>query len=368
MTNILYVIWSLGLGGAEQVVINLARGLDKSRFRPFVACLNDEGRFADELKKEGISIFALNKKRGVDLSVVPKLVEIIKENDIRIVHTHLWGANFWGRWAARAAGVPVIIATEHGIQEYRTPLHFLLDRLLSRYTDKVVFVSETVRQAYGKKLCGDLRKTALILNGVKLASSDDPDGVSIRKEFHIAENETLISCVGRLSEEKGQKYILEAMAGFGLSNVKLLIVGDGPLLESLKSQAAGYKLGNKVIFAGFRKDVRAILKASDIVVLPSKREALSLVMLEAMALAKPVVATDVGDASRVIRDGINGFLIPVADKIALKEALSLVLGNKERMAEIGQQARETIEKDYSAETMIQRHQKLYEELLTLKAR
>ncbi len=368
MVNVLYIIWSLGLGGAEQVVINLARGLDKSRFKPYVACLNDEGRFADELKKEGISVFALNKVKGLDFSVVPKLVRIIRENNIQIVHTHLWGANFWGRFAAKAVGVPVIIASEHGIQEYRTPLHFLIDRYLSKYTDKIIFVSESVRQAYWNKLCSDFNKTVFMPNGVGLVSSAEPDGALIRKEFGISENEVLLSCIGRLSEEKGQKYLLEVLPEIDLANVKLLIVGDGPLEQSLKSQVAQSRLADKVKFLGFRKDIQAILKASDIVVLPSKREALSLVMLEAMAAAKPVLATAVGDASRVIRDGINGFLIPAAGKNALKEKLSFVLSNRERMEDIGQQARETIKRDYLVDTMIQRHQKLYDELLALKTK
>ena len=129
MINILYVIWSLGLGGAEQVVISLARGLDKSKFQPFICCLNGEGRFAEELKKEGIQVFALNKVKGIDFSVVPKLVRIIRENNINVVHTHLWGANFWGRFAANAAKVPVVI-TEHNVDVWKSPLHFLIDRFL----------------------------------------------------------------------------------------------------------------------------------------------------------------------------------------------------------------------------------------------
>lgn len=157
------------MGGAEQVVISLAKGLDKSRFRPFVCCLNDEGSFAEELKKDGIEVFAIKKSRGLDFSVVPKLVKIIRENDIQVVHTHLWGANFWGRFAAGAAGVPVVV-TEHNVDVWKSWFHFLIDRYLFVKTACFIAVSETVRTFYSQKLGTGKDKIRVVYNGINIVS------------------------------------------------------------------------------------------------------------------------------------------------------------------------------------------------------
>jgi len=143
-TNILYIIWSLGLGGAEQVVISLAQGLDKNKFQSFICCLDDEGVFADGLKAQGIEIFALNKKHGIDLSVIFKIKRIIKENQIHVVHTHLWGAGLWGRIAALLAGVPVVI-TEHNVDVWKKWYHKLSDKVLALFTKKICKLSLLLR-------------------------------------------------------------------------------------------------------------------------------------------------------------------------------------------------------------------------------
>lgn len=164
--KVLYIIWSLGLGGAERVVINLAKGLDKTKFNPLICCLNDKGIFAQELEKEGIKVLELKKTWKFDFTVIKKLTAIIKENRIDIVHTHLWGANFWGRIAAQKAGVPVIVATEHNSDTWKTHLHFMLDRFLARKTDKIIAVSNSVKEFYVSKGIR-AEKIEIIYNGIE---------------------------------------------------------------------------------------------------------------------------------------------------------------------------------------------------------
>lgn len=365
--NILYIIWSLGLGGAEQVVINLTKGLDRNKFQPFICCLNNEGEFVDGVKSLGIKVFALNKIRGIDFSVIPKLVRIIRENNIQIVHTHLWGANFWGRWAAKVAGVPVIIATEHGIQEYRTRLHFFIDRRLSRFTDKIIFVSDFVREKYWKKISADYGKTIVVYNGIDISAFGKRSGdIFLRKEFGINDSERIISCIGRLAEEKGQAFLIDTLAKLNDGRMKVLMVGTGPLLQRLKSQVNGYKLDDKVIFTGLRKDVPGILDLTDILVLPSKREALPIILLEAMAAGVIVVATKVGGTPEVIQDSVNGFLVEYGDVEGLKNRLISILkmeNGESKIEEIRLAAKKTVEEKFSLKKMIEKHEKIYDELI-----
>ena len=417
MINVLYIIWSLGLGGAEQVVISLARGLDKSKFRPFICCLNDEGRFSEELKKEGIQVFALNKVKGIDFSVVPKLVKIIRDNNIQIVHTHLWGANFWGRFAANAAKVPVVI-TEHNVDVWKSPLHFMIDRFLFKKTDCFIAVSETVRNFYAQKLGVVKERMRVVYNGVSIGCRLQATGCklqekkNLKEELGIKDDEKVISVIGRLVPQKGVSFFLEALKKMMVDGrwtmddgrkIKVLIVGDGPLLESLKLQAASYGLfeakppqisadavpgrlsleQDKVIFTGFRKDVREILSITDILVLPSSREGLPIILLEAMAEGAIVVATCVGGTPELVQDGVNGFLVEYGDVEGLQKILIDLLDGPLQAAgieakplcnlaetvpgrlslfQIKENARITVKEKFSLAKMVSEHQGIYQRL------
>ncbi len=362
------------MGGAEQVVISLARGLDKSCFRPFIACLNDEGRFAEELKKEGIEVFSLNKVKGIDFSVVLKLVKIIRENDIQIIHTHLWGANFWGRFAANAAKVPVIV-TEHNVDVWKTPFHFLIDRWLLGRTDRFIAVSETVRSFYARKLGVSKDRMKVVYNGIKITdygrqTTEDRRKI-LKEEFGIKEGERVIAVIGRLVLQKGHAFFLDALSRSDLDNrgrgrtsgYKVLIVGDGPLKNSLSSIVNSLSLDDKVIFTGFRKDVQEILGITDILVLPSSREGLPMVILEAMVAGVIVVATAVGGTPELVEDGVNGFLVEYGDVEGLKKKLEdIVNADSSRLNEVRQAARKTVEEKFSLEKMVAEHEGIYKEL------
>jgi glycosyltransferase involved in cell wall biosynthesis len=339
MINVLYVIWSLGLGGAEQVVISLAKGLDRNKFKPFVCCLNDEGRFAEEVKKEGIQVIALNKAKGIDFSLISKMVRVIKENNIQIIHTHLWGANFWGRFAASAAKVPVVV-TEHNVDVWKSSLHFMIDRFLFRKTDCFIAVSETVRNFYAQKLGIEKEEIRVVYNGVDTTMSQGHNVTrsQVKASLGVKEDEKVIAVIGRLVPQKGMAFFLEALRemfnanlresnanGRGLDKIKVLIVGEGPLLESHKSQVASHKLNDKVKFLGFRKDIQEILSITDILVLPSSREGLPMILLEAMGAGAIVIATRVGGTPELVQDGVNGYLVEYGDISGLREKLEDIL-------------------------------------------
>lgn len=370
--NILYLIWSLGLGGAERVVISLAKNLDKEKFNPIICCLNDKGVFADELEKEGIKVIALHKNGKFDITIIKKIIGVIKQYDINIIHTHLWGANLWGRIAAKLSGVKTVI-TEHNIDEWKTPLHFLIDRWLFSKTDCFIAVSETVKEFYARKIGISKEKMKVVYNGIginsQLALPTSRQAISksqkttLREEFGIKDNEKVIALIGRLVPQKGHDFFLRAISGMNL-DAKVLIVGDGPLKQSLKLKVKSENIEDKIIFTGFRKDVQEILKITDVLVLPSSREGLPMIILEAMGAGAVVVATRVGGTPELVEDGVNGFLVEYGDVAGLSKKIDDALKPEAALYvdKIRMNARKTIEERFSLKKMTKEHERLYSEL------
>lgn len=368
--KILYVIWSLGLGGAERVVISLAKGLDKTKFQPTVCCLNGKGAFAHELEELGIKVIALNKKAGIDISVASKIIKVIKNNKIDIVHTHLWGANFWGRIAAKLAGVKGIIVTEHNTDVWKSRLYFMFDKLLSRWTDRIIVVSNSVKDFYVSKGI-DEKKIEVIYNGVEIEKLQGckETRTLIKKEFGIKDDEKVLAIIGRLVPQKGHKYLFEALSQLnGSYKIKLLVVGAGPIEKDLRSTVCGLQLQGKVIFTGLREDVKDILSITNVLVMPSTREGLPMVALEAMAQGVPVIATKVGGVPDLVSDNETGILVESNNHFALKEALSKIIEDEGLTQRLGENAKKSVQEKFSIEGMLNKTQTLYEACLIHKTR
>jgi len=363
--NVLYIIWSLGLGGAEQVVINLAKGLDRNRFQPFICCLNDEGLFADELKAKGIKVFALKKKSGIDLAVIGQIKEIITQNYIHVVHTHLWGANLWGRIAGILAGRPVVI-TEHNVDVWKKWYHKVADYCLVWFTAKVCVVSERVKKFYHQRVRLPIKKIEVVYNGIDpmpvSAAREDLD--RLRQDLHLKKGVPVVVNIGRLVEAKANHIFIKAVRVLLKRDISVqaLIVGDGPLMEQLQQGNLDLIHEGKIVFAGLRKDVPAILDLADISVLSSTREGFSIVVLECMAKGIPFVATDVGGNSEQIVDGQTGFLVPRGDIRALADAIEKVLKNPTLKASMGEASKKIIREKFSLERMVQQMERIYQEL------
>ncbi len=361
----MFVIWSLGLGGAEQVVIRLAAGLDRRRFTPVICCMNEPGPFASQATSQGIEVIALHKRPGIDLKMLRQLTQLMKARDVRIVHAHLWGASFWGRLAARMSGVPIIIVHEHGMQPWRGGLHFLCDRWLAGRTNRALFASAQVMRTYQEKTGINPATCTMIPNGVAL-TVPDANRETLRQQRGWALDERVIISVGRLSPEKGYEDLLKAFALLAprTPNVRLVLVGDGAQRAALQTLQAQLGLNGRVTFAGQQQDVAGWLAAADLYVQPSRREGLPLAVLEAMAAGVPVVATDVGDLAQVIMDGRNGYLVPAQQPEALAEKLVTLVQQLDRQQAVIDAAKALVRERYSDAHMVQAVERVYEEELT----
>ena len=358
MKNVLYIIWSLTQGGAERVVINLAKGLDKTRFRPVVCCLNEPGEYAGELESLGIKVISLNKKPKLDLGIIAKLSNVMADERIDIVHTHLWTASFWGRIAARIAHVSVVIVTEHNLDTWKGIFHRLSDRFLSLWTDKIIAVSQSVKRFYVEKIGISQGKIEVIYNGIEI----DKFKSEIRNSKF--DGPTTLAIIGRLVEQKGHRYLFEALSSLnGKYRVKLMVVGDGPIKDNLQSTVAALQLEDKVVFSGFRNDVSQILKSVDILVIPSLREGLPIIALEAMAAGVPVVATNVGGNSEVVIDGVTGLIVEPKNPSALANAISSLAQDRNYAFQLGVNGRRRVEDIFNLERMVRQTEAVYQACL-----
>ena len=362
MTRVAQVIWSLGLGGAEQVVIRLAKGLDRRRFEPVVLCLDQPGPFAAQAQAAGVEVVALDKRGPLDVRAVVRLARLLRSRRFDVVHTHLWGANLWGRLAAVAARVPVVVATEHNVDTWKRPYHLALDRALARAATHLVAVSQEVRAFYETRGIGRGR-WRVVYNGVEVPSAPRRGRGEAFRALGLGEGDRVVGLVGRLVPAKAPEVFLRALslAAARVPALRGLVVGDGPSRKEAEAEARRLGLAGRVVFAGLRGDVPELLPGLDALVFSSLREGLSMAMLEAMAAGVPVVATAVGGTPELITHGTTGLLVPPGRPGDLADAVVGLLADAPRAEALRGAARRLVEGRFSLARMIEAHEALYAE-------
>lgn len=359
----------LPVGGVENQLLSILRNYDKAKLSPLVCCLSSKGQIGEEIERYGIEVICLNKLgHRFDWSIVKDICRIIKERNIKVVRTHQYHANLYGRLAAHKAGVPCVVASVHNTYTRDQKFHRrLINWFLARFTDRIVAVSGNVRDDILVYDHVSPDKVEIIRNGVNIDMFSNQDGKSKRSEFGIPEDALVIGTVGRLAEAKGQRYILEALAvlkdKFPL--IRLLIAGDGPLRKELEAYAETLGIKQNVLFLGMRRDIPALLSVMDIFVLPSRWEGLPNALLEAMAGSRPIIATDIPSFREIIDTKDVGFLIPPGDSAALSEAIRLLLEDKRLRESMGKVARERASL-FDINSTVNAYTKLFESILLKK--
>lgn len=369
--NVLLIIPALGFGGAETQLVTLAENLDRSRYATTVCCLRHHAPVAEMLARQGVEVVNLHwRTRYLPLGLY-RLVRLMRNHEADIVHTHLFDAGLWGRIAAKLAGVPIVINTEHGLNLWKKRYHIWFERIADRFTDRRIAVSEDIRRSRIRREGLNPEKIVIIHNFIDLAFFDPntvEDATSIRKDLGLDDSEQLVGTVARLSHVKGVAYFLRAaeMISQTCPGVRFIIVGDGPLRDDLEHLAAQLGLRERVVFAGTRSDVRELLAAMDVFVLASIREGIPVSLLEAMAMKRAVVATAVGGTPEVVQNDRSGILVPSQDARALAEAVVSLLKDSRRRTALGEAGRERVREAFSADACVGQLERLYEEVLEQK--
>ena len=289
-----------------------------------------------------------------------------------LVHTHTSKAGVVGRLAAWLARVPVVIHTPHGHIFYgyygaaASALIRLVERLLAKITDRIVTLTDRGAEEHVRLHIAGMEKFVTIHSGIDLAHfrSVQVDPAVKRKELGLPPDGAIVGTVGRLVPIKGLEWLLKAapqvLAQF--PQACFVIIGDGPLLGELRQLTSKLGIGLRVVFLGAREDVPECLAALDLFVLPSLNEGMGRVLLEAMAVGCPVVATRVGGIPDIVADGTTGLLVPPRDERALAEAILTLLRDRSRRAAYGEAARRHIDGRFDVETMVRSVERLYDEV------
>jgi glycosyltransferase involved in cell wall biosynthesis len=362
--TILHLSSTSGPGGAEMIVSRLAGGLDPRRFRS-VVCLYRPGWLKERCERQGIETHVLEIGGMFDFGWVRKACRLVREERISLIHAHEFTGNTYGSLVAKLVGVP-LVATVHGKSYYSEQCkRRMAYRLVSRMATMVA-VSEDLRRFVTRSVGIPSEKIKVIYNGQDVLPPLGPEKkLSLRDELGLAEDEQVIGVVGSLYPVKGHKYLLAAVPQVLKHHPRtiFLIVGRGELELALKEEVKRCGVEKQVRFLGFRNDVSALLSIMDIFVLPSLSEGLSIALLEAMAAGKPVVATNVGGNPELVIDGETGFSVPPSDPDALAAKICLLLGERARARNFGENGRNRVQQCFSLRGMADNYQVLYEKCL-----
>jgi len=374
--RLLKFLAQLAIGGSERQVLNIRQGIDKSRFDVHLGCF---GRFDEQIGEDltgtPLEVYKIRKLYGVrTVKECLRLASYLRHHRIDIVHAYNFYANVFALPAARLAHVPVVLASIRDTGEIWTARQRAVNKLVCRLADRVVVNAEAIKRV----LVADgyrPERIVVIPNGIicpPLRNGHDRD---LHQEFGLSSDDLLIGIVSRIDRLKGLEYFLAAAHDVlaRVPNAKFLIIGDNSFnpqyREELKQQVITLGLQEKVIFTGFRLDVPKILSSLAVSVLPSViGEGLSNSLLESMAAAVPVVASNVGGNPEVIVDGETGFLVPSQNPAALAEAICRVLLTPGLRASFGQAGRRRVLEHFSNERMIRTVERLYLDMLQASRR
>jgi glycosyltransferase involved in cell wall biosynthesis len=375
--RLLHITGDSRFGGAGRIILRLGQVAQAEGWQ--VDVLTTDPVFQRVIVQNGLGLVNLDVIRREirpiwDLAGLVRLWNFLRREKYGIVHTHTSKGGFVGRLAARLANVPVIVHTVHGFafheqSRYSTRLFFsALERIAARWCDRIVSVSEFHRRwALELKICQPSEILA-IPNGI--ASLPDPEiaPAALRRQLGARDGDLLILSMARLAADKGLDYLIEAAAMLARHkfHFRVAIAGDGPVRARLEQQSRDLGVADRVTFLGFREDVSDLLAASDLVVLPSLREGLSIALLEAMATGKPIVATSIGSHRELAAQADIARLVPPADAQALSQAILRVANNPALMTGLGTRARALFEGHYKEDRMLSTYKELYFDLLKKK--
>ena len=357
------VTHNLGLGGLEQVVITLAKTLDPTRFDAAVLCLRDRGEFAAQLESVGVPVITLGHSGGrADYLRFRKVAAILRDWHADVVHSHNTEAFIDGGLGALLARSPVLVHTDHA-RSFPDKLRYMVaEHLLSYAADSVVGVSDHTVSNLHRYERIRRRKLVTVRNGIEGERFSRRINVSAkRRELGLEPEAPVIGFAGRLTEQKGLAFLLEALARVvkDVPAVTLLIAGDGPLHEPLTVLSTSLGLERRIQFLGVRHDIADLLQIMDVCVLPSIWEGLPMIILEAMASGCPVVASDVGGVANAVRHGVTGSLVPPRDAASLAAAIRELLVDGALRTRYAEAARHTFENQFSARAMARQYEALY---------
>ena len=360
------------LGSPERLILGRMKKMNFDECEYAVGVFNEQKNrvndFHQSLKKLNTCSFLLHDSM---FFFVPNLLKIKREMqdfNPQLICTHDFKSNFYGLIISKIFRIP-IVSTFHGRtkKDFKVKFYQMIDSLVLKYFDAIVCVSDETKKTLAKK--GSYRNMYVIPNAVDIEEIKrlSKQGININFPTKKKQRRTVFFA-GRLSKEKGLLYLIQAaeMILAKHDDVKFLILGEGPEEARLRRMISQKKIGNTFHLLGFKKNIYPYLKMADFLVLPSLAEGMPVIILEAFALGKSVIATDVGGISEIVQHNYNGLLCNPKDVIALVLAIEFLLLNSNLSSEMGENGFKITKENYNFEIQTKRYLSVYKKILTNK--
>jgi glycosyltransferase involved in cell wall biosynthesis len=373
--SLLFIIDGIEFGGGERTFLQLIENPPPHEYEIYVAT-TPGNIFFDLLTKKNLKPFPLDLKRRVCLKIIGQIISIIKEKKIDIIHSQGAKTDFYARLACRKLHhqIKIINTIAMPVEGYdvgflKKTIYCFFDRFSEKYVDRFIVVSETLKETLVNNHGIPPEKVKRIYNGIELNKyrddSHDKTATRLRKEYHLDKEIPLVGAIGRIVWQKGFEYLVKAIPRVinTFPSARFVIVGDGPLKKDLELKSIELGVKDKIIFTGFRNDIKEILASMDMLIIPSLREGSPMITLEAMAMAKPIIASDIDGIKEQLEHRKNGLLIPPENPDALAESILFLLKNKETALTLGQAAKKRVEEEFTIERTVKETILLYKELL-----
>ncbi|MCD4780914.1 MAG: glycosyltransferase family 4 protein [Candidatus Omnitrophica bacterium] len=379
--KVLHIITRLDLGGSATNTLETVKRLDKQKYDTHLISGNtsdpnhDIARYIKDNDIDCTFMPALQRPVHPlkDLLALYKIYRYLKKNSYDIVHTHSSKGGIIGRWAAKLAGVPVIIHTPHGhiyygyFNAFLTRIFIFIEQLTAGLTDKIITLTNLGTKEHLDFKIAPADKFVTIYSGIHIPDyqASKQGKQKVREKFQLKPGHMIIGSVARLDPIKGNDILLEAF--FRLQqefpDCYLLLVGSGSQQPMLEERCKEWRIQDRVIFCGYQKNVADLINAMDIFVLASRNEGMGRVLLEAMACQKPIVASRTGGIPELIDDNKNGILVTPQQPEELYSALSQLLRQPDLRRQLGRTGFQRVNEKFSIEKMVSDIDGLYKKLL-----
>lgn len=363
----MHITFDMRIGGTEMVIKNIIDGCDKNQFTMSVLCIESPlGPFAEDLQKDGIEFFQLNRQPGFDTQLLKDIRKIIKKNKIEILHCHQYTPWVYGVIAATLTNTKVIF-TEHGrfYPDSSTWKRKLINPVLNLLTDNVTVISKATKQALIDFENIPASSIDVIYNGITPLTINQNEVTLLRTELDIPENHTVLGTIARFDPIKNHTMMLKAFSVLleQAPNTTLIIVGDGEERDNIEACIDELNISNNVILAGYQTKPQTYLALMDIYLLSSLSEGTSMTLLEAMSLYKPCVVTDAGGNPEIVLHAQTGF-VTKNDCFSsfcqgIEQYLSLAPPEKKKLQN---NTKLRFEKNFNVSSMASNYSKIYTHL------
>lgn len=365
-TRVLLLTDEMEVGGTQRQIVHIAKGLDRRRFEPSVLFFRNRSFFADELEAAGVPVIQVEKRGRIDLRFVRELAGRLREGRYDVLHCFAFSGELWGSVARRmvpAQQRPVLLSSVRGTYEWYSPLQWRIKRWVSSQSSAIIANSGAGAAYAHEKMSLPEGAIDIVYNGVEMPSIPAHGVEQVRRSLGVDERTSLGLFVGRLIVHKNIPTLLRAckLLQDRRAPLRMAIAGEGPMRAELEEQIRALGLESTVLMLGQRSDVGALMAAADFVVLPSFREGLSNVILEAMMSGKPVIASRAGGNVELVEHERTGLLFDIEDAPALADAMQSLAQDPARRAFLAEGGQARANERYSVPAMVRAIENHYAE-------